>query len=139
MSAIKKLPEPLSAADLKLLVRGAAPEKPTMHGCAYDDGCPWAICYACEYERNPAGYQARIQRSTNIELISATFHDTRAGAVAAAWPSRCTDLIASIAAELQKSRKERTYTDEQLADPKLPAEAGSLLAGLRALLPYAAA
>lgn len=134
MSAIKKLPEPLSAADRKLLARRAAPEKPTMHGCADDDGCPWAICYACEYERDPAGYQARIQRSTNIELISATFHDTRAGAVAAAWPSSCTDLIASIVAELQKPRAERAYTDEQLADSALIAEPGSLLAGLRAIL-----
>ena len=133
-SPTKQLPEPLDARVLKHLARNTPPEKPTSHGCAYFDGAPWDICYACEYERSPATYQAKIQRSTNIEYISAAFRDTRVGQVAAAWPSRSDDLIASIVGELQKSRAERTYTDEQLADTTLAAEPGSLLAGLRALL-----
>lgn len=132
-STIKKLPEPLSARELKLIARGAAPEKPDMHGCGYFDGAPWDICYACEYERDPATYQAKIQRSANVEKISAYFHNVTAGAQTAGWSS---DTIATVVAELDKPRDKRTYTDEQLADEALAAEAGSLLAGLRALLPY---
>lgn len=132
-SPTKQLPEPLDARVFKHLARNTPPEKPTSHGCAYFDGAPWDICYACEYERSPATYQAKIQRSNNIEYISAAFRDTRVGQVAAAW-GRSDDLIASIVGELQKPRAERTYTGEQLADAKLVAEPGSLLAGLRALL-----
>ncbi len=137
-STIKKLPEPLSARELKIAgLRSQPPEKPDMHGCGYFDGAPWDICYACEYERDPANYQAKIRRSNNIEFITATFHNVSAGQTAASWPSRSDDLLTAIVAELRKPRAERTYTDEQLADEALAAEAGSLLAGLRALLPYA--
>jgi hypothetical protein len=132
-STIKKLPEPLSARELKLIARSVAPEKPDMHGCGYFDGAPWDICYACEYERDPATYQAKIQRSANVEKISAYFHNVTAGAQTAGWSS---DTIATVVAELDNPRDKRTYTDEQLADEALAAEAGSLLAGLRALLPY---
>jgi hypothetical protein len=151
--AIKRLPDPLDKRTRQLLARAQPPEKPDMHGCVYDDGCPWAICYACEYERSPARYQERIRRSVNIEMISAYFRNVSAGAAAGAWPSTAglggsdprsasagggdSDwLLDAIVAELDKPRAERTYTDEQLADTKLVAEPGSLLAGLRVLLAF---
>ncbi len=135
--AIKRLPDPLDKRTRQLLVRAQPPEKPDMHGCAYDDGCPWAICYACEYERSPARYQERIRRSVNIEMISAYFRNVSAGQAAGSWGGDSDWLLGEIVAELDKPRAERTYTDEQLADAKLAAEPGSLLAGLRALLAFA--
>lgn len=134
--AIKRLPDPLDKRTRQLLVRAQPPEKPDMHGCAYDDGCPWAICYACEYERSPARYQERIRRSVNIEMISAYFRNVSAGQAAGSW-GRADDLLCEIVAQLDTPRDKRTYTDEQLADAKLAAEPGSLLAGLRALLAFA--
>jgi hypothetical protein len=133
MSTPKILPDPLDAR-IREELAFAAPEKPTDHGCAYfDDGCPWNICFACEFKRDPVGYQSRVRRSTNIEIITATFKNVKAGHAVAGWPH---DLIATIAGELTKPRAERTYTDAQLADKALVAEPGSLLAALRALLPY---
>ena len=132
-AALKCLPNPLDARTRVIIARSAAPEKPDMHGCGYFDGAPWDICYACEYERSPATYQAKIQCSANVEKISAYFHNVTAGAQTAGWSS---DTIATVVAELDKPRDKRTYTDAQLADPKLAAEAGSLLAALRDLLKY---
>jgi hypothetical protein len=57
-----------------LIDKTGVPSKPTDHGCGYfDDGCPWNICYACEYERNPAAYEEQIRKSNNVKLITGYF------------------------------------------------------------------
>ena len=55
------------------------PAKPTSHGCGYfDPGCPWNICYACEYERDPIGYEEQLRKLTNAILIAGYFENTNA-------------------------------------------------------------
>jgi hypothetical protein len=77
---VKPLPEPMSAATKKLVLGGfTAPQKPTDHGCAYFDGAPWDICYACEYEKNPSSYYNKVRKSELVMLLSAYFKDARIG------------------------------------------------------------
>ena len=57
------------------------PSKPTSHGCGYfDPGCHWNTCYACEYERDPIGYEEQLRRLTNAILIAGYFKNTSAEA-----------------------------------------------------------
>jgi hypothetical protein len=70
------------------------PSKPTDHGCGYfDPGCPWNICYACEYERDPIGYEEQFRKLTNMILIAGYFKNTNAAAVANQYSAAIQDAI----------------------------------------------
>jgi hypothetical protein len=87
------LPEPMSAATKKRLLGAQPPEKPDFHGCAYADGAPWDICYACEYERSPGRYYERIRHSNLIMLISAYFKSPAIGERAKGWSNEALEAI----------------------------------------------
>jgi hypothetical protein len=109
------LPDPLSARDLKLVQGGWAdtPEKPTDHGCGYFDGAPWDTCYACEYEKDPAGYASRIRHSQLVQMISAQYHDTRVGERVKRWDIW---ILQQVVDEIQTPRERRQLTDTQIHD-----------------------
>jgi hypothetical protein len=133
---VKPLPDPMDAATrARVLGRMRAPEKPDMHGCQYaDPGCPWSICYACEYEKNPATYERSIRHSQLIQLISAYWHSPAVGELAKHWDN---EFLEDIVAELDRPHAERAFTAAQLADLRIHDDfhhrKSMLLYGLRKL------
>ena len=94
LPALKPLPGPMSAATKKLVLGNfEASEKPTGHGCGYFDGAPWDICYACEYEKDPASYERKIRHSNLVMLISAYFKSTAIGERAKGWSNETLEAI----------------------------------------------
>jgi len=74
--------------------RNGPPAKPTQHGCAYfDDGCPWNICFACEYERDPDAYEEQIRKSNAVKLITGYFRNLNAGATANAYKAATLEAV----------------------------------------------
>ncbi len=136
LKPVKPLPEPMDAALRgRLLGSMPKPEAPTEHGCAYaDDGCPWNICYACEYERDPSAYYDKIRHSELIQLITAYWKSPTVGNRAKGWS---TDTLEAIVGFLNQPRAERPFTDEQVCDSSFKIAYRSpeyhLLAGLREL------
>jgi hypothetical protein len=127
----KPLPEPMSAADRKLLGNFPAPEKPTDHGCAYFDGAPWDICYACEYERNPGAYYRKIRHSELVQLITAYW---RSPAVGARAKGLSNETLEAIVAYLDTPKEARPFTDADVANPRFSDwRTGDLVTGLREL------
>jgi hypothetical protein len=130
------LPDPLSARDLKILKQGwgSEPEKPTEHGCAYFDGAPWDTCFACEYEKDPAGYASRIRHSQLVQTICAQYHDTRVGERVKRWDIW---ILQQVVDEIQNPRPDRRFSDLQIHNKRFrlgyvePGE--ELLRHLRAL------
>lgn len=109
------LPGPMSASTKKRLLGFQSPEVPTGHGCAYaDPGCPWSICYACEYEKDPATYKQSIRHTNLVMLISAYFNSTAIGQRAKDWSNEALEAIVA-------------YLDTPVA------ERGEVPAGLRDL------
>lgn len=133
---VKPLPDPMDAATrARVLGRMRAPEKPDMHGCQYaDPGCPWSICYACEYEKNPATYERSIRHSQLIQLISAYWRSPAVGELAKHWDN---EFLEDIVAELDRPHAERAFTAAQLADLRIHDDfhhrKSMLLYGLRKL------
>ena len=97
----------------RLLTNSAAPtEIPTDHGCGYfDDGCPWNICYACEYERDPASYNEKIRKSSLVQLVTGYFRNVRAGEVAKRYAAETLDAVI---AELDTEPANRRFTTAQV-------------------------
>jgi hypothetical protein len=146
----KPLPEPMSAADRKLLGNFPAPERPTDHGCAYFDGAPWDICYACEsekvaqaglradgslaceYERDSAAYDRKIRHSELVQLITAYWRSPSVGARAKGWSNETLEAIVGF---LDTPKEARPYTDAQIADPKFSGGVydNEMVCGLREL------
>jgi hypothetical protein len=80
-------PPPLDPLSRRLLESAIPPAVPSDHGCGYfDPGCPWNICYACEYERDPAVYAETVRKSALVKLIVAYFRCVNAGATAMMYP-----------------------------------------------------
>jgi hypothetical protein len=134
---VRLLPAPLSDMIRKRIRVGViAPEAPTEHGCAYaDSDCPWSICYACEYERDPAAYQTRVRHSELVEQISAYWRSPRHGEKAKGWS---TSTLEDVVHFLDTPREERRFTDEQVCDKELfscdwGSRDATLLAALREL------
>jgi hypothetical protein len=111
---VKPLPDPMEPSLRKRLLGGAtAPEKPDMHGCAYfDDGCPWNICYACEYEKDPEAYEQKILHSNLIKLISAYWRSPAVGERARHWE---TYVLEDVVAELDRPKDQRMCSDAEVA------------------------
>lgn len=108
------LPDPLSTRDLQTLgmdMFDASPI-PITCGCAYaDSDCPWATCFKCEYDKDPAGYKRNLLHKKLVMMISAQFHDTRVGEKAKRWDAW---ILQQIVDEIQKPRDERRFTDLQI-------------------------
>lgn len=106
------LPLPLDKRTRRLLTNSSAPtEVPTDHGCGYFDGAPWDICYACEYERDPAGYNESIRKSSLVQLITGYFRNVRAGEVAKRYSAETLDAVI---AELDTEPANRRFTAAQV-------------------------
>ncbi len=91
-----------------------SPSKPTAHGCAYfDPGCPWNICFACEYEKDPEAYENQIRKAELTAIITAYWRDVNRGAFA---HSLDVVVLEGVVEELSKPRDKRTFTDAQLGD-----------------------
>jgi hypothetical protein len=131
------LPPPLDACSRRVLTRQLPPEKPTDHGCGYfDDGCPWNICYACEYERDPAAYTERVRKSNLVQLVTAYFRNVRAGEAAQRYTA---DTLAAVIAELDTETDKRRFTGAEVAAGALVTTAPEhrlTLHALNALLPH---
>lgn len=121
LTATKPLPDPMDAAAREwLLGRMQTPEKPEMHGCAYaDSDCPWSICYACEYEKNPAQYQRSIRHSQLIQIISAYWRSPAVGEKAKRWDN---ELLEDVVAELDRPRAERMFSDAEISEMRIRRE-----------------
>lgn len=128
---MKPLPEPMSAATRESLL-AAAPRAgvPDLHGCAYFEGAPWDICYACEYERYPAAYDRKIRHSELIQIISAYWRSPIVGERAKGWVN---ETLETIVAFLDTPRAERCFTDAQIADKSFVGGPAKLLYSLRIL------
>jgi hypothetical protein len=128
---VRPLPDPMSARTRHIVLGGhKAPEKPDFHGCAYFEGAPWEICYACEYERDSSAYKRSIRHSELVQLISAYCRDTRKGEAAKRWSNEALERIVSF---LDTPRASRSFTDEQVCDKDFRSSDYELLAALRAL------
>jgi hypothetical protein len=98
----------------RILGRMQAPEKPEMHGCAYaDSDCPWSICYACEYEKNPEQYERSIRHSQLVQIISAYWRSPAVGEKAKRWDN---ELLEDVVAEMDRPRAERMFSDAEISD-----------------------
>ena len=107
----------MDAATRRMLIDSGThhqpPAKPTQHGCAYfDDGCPWNICYACEYERDPAAYQSQIRKSTAVKIITGYFRCLNAGATAHAYSADILDAVLAYLDTPVADRAAATLTPE---------------------------
>jgi len=134
---LQLLPPPLDARGRRILATEVPPEKPSGHGCGYfDDGCPWNICYACEYERDPATYNERVRGSPLVTVIRIYFNNMRAGE---AMHGVSVETLDAVIAELNKPVAERRFTAAEVAANAAVAAAAedkTLLQTLHALLPY---
>ncbi len=130
------MPDPLPAEEIKKeLGSFKTPPKPDFHACGYFDGAPWDICYACEYERNPAHFEREVRHSQLVRLICATFHCAKKGNKISSGYSN--EVLEAVLAELNKPRAERLFTDAQIFDRNYRLPWGhtdyQLLLALRAL------
>jgi hypothetical protein len=128
---VKPLPDPMTAETRRIVLGGhKAPEKPDFHGCAYFDGAPWDICYACEYERNPAAYQRSVRHSELVQLISAYWRSPQKGEAVKRWSNETLERVVRF---LDTPRASRSFTDEHVCDKDFRSSDYELLAALRAL------
>ena len=126
-----RLPSPLTAITrVGILGIYEKEPKPTSHGCGYFEGAPWDVCYACEYEKDPANYARKMRHGDLIQLIGASFRDVRKGNLADSWSNETMESVMNF---LDTPRAERCYTDAQVADPSFQ-DGTTLLASLRELM-----
>jgi hypothetical protein len=131
VKTVPKLPSPLTALTrVGILGIYEKEPKPTSHGCGFFEGAPWDMCYACEYEKDPANYARKMRHADLIQLIGASFRDVRKGNLADSWSN---ETMESVMYFLDTPRAERCYTDAQVADLSFQ-DGTTLLASLRALM-----
>lgn len=135
-AAVQSLPLPLDKRTRRLITSSSAPtEVPTDHGCGYFDGAPWDICYACEYARDPAGYNERIRKSSLVQLITGYFRNVYAGEAAKRYSAETLDAVI---AELDTEPDKRRFTIAQVtAGPTkaTPVDDWQVLHALNTMLP----